>query len=837
MAFECPKCGGDLFYNIKRGKLRCSHCDSEIVVGNYHLKNEAEESSDEYGVTSYVCKSCGAELLSPDNSIVSYCSYCGGESILEGRLKKEVRPEYIIPFHQSKEQCKEIYQKKINSVLYLPNDLKDPDYLEKFRGTYVPFWLYGVNFNEQINIEATKTKRSGKYYIESTYNVGTTVEGEYQGIPYDASSCFDDTISDMLMPFNKKDLKDFKPGYMAGFYADKADVPVERYSEDVKNRAADAAVDVIDRAVYRQESLEVKRPREGTRRDTLMPNIGSYAAALFPVWFLTYRNKDRVAYAIVNGQNGRLSCDLPIDLRKYAAGSAGIAALIFLVLTLFVSMTARMALALTAFLALAVMGLLVGEVTSIRDVENHVRDRGFFVRGRDVAMPYEKRRRVRERARSGIKAGEAVLTVVVSIIFMAVSFGIGLGVAASSHSNPSEKLIFATSISAVIAVILLVKGAKALWYVEEKSLRVFHVLPFIGIVGAFVTAIMNPVDDIYYYAASLLCAFCAAAASAGMIAYYNLLTTRPLPDFFDREGGNDKFERDKESVGIAPEEEEVEVDAEGNASGGMRTFVVILISLLVFAGSFFGSVLPVYAENLVYENPDTGFKAFIIDEEDLLTDAEEEALLNDMSALTEFGNVGFISCYAVETSTRREAEKRYVETIGGGVSGTILLVDMNYRIIQIASDGEMYKYITKAQANAITDNSYKHASRGDFYKCANEIYAQEYQILKGGRVAQPMKHISNMLVAITLGILVNYIIVVIQRRKITESASKVFSATTASSLVATVNYTDKIKDKRTRVYESSGGSGGGGGFSGGGGGGFSGGGGGGFSGGGGGHSF
>ena len=149
----------------------------------------------------------------------------------------------------------------------------------------------------------------------------------------------------------------------------------------------------------------------------------------------------------------------------------------------------------------------------------------------------------------------------------------------------------------------------------------------------------------------------------------------------------------------------------------------------------------------------------------------------------------------------------------------------------------MYKYITKAQANAITDNSYKHASRGDFYKCANEIYAQEYQILKGGRVAQPMKHISNMLVAITLGILVNYIIVVIQRRKITESASKVFSATTASSLVATVNYTDKIKEKRTRVYESSGGSGGGGGFSGGGGGGFSGGGGGGFSGGGGGHSF
>ena len=52
MAFECPKCRGDLYYNIKRGKLRCSHCDSEIAVGNYDLRAAVCEPANKAGVTA-----------------------------------------------------------------------------------------------------------------------------------------------------------------------------------------------------------------------------------------------------------------------------------------------------------------------------------------------------------------------------------------------------------------------------------------------------------------------------------------------------------------------------------------------------------------------------------------------------------------------------------------------------------------------------------------------------------------------------------------------------------------------------------------------------------------
>lgn len=813
MAFECPKCGGSLLYNIKRGKLKCEHCSSEIPVKDYNIKNQAEETKDQYGVTAYVCRNCGAELLSPDNSIVGYCSYCGSEATLDGRMDNELRPHYVIPFRKSKEECQKIYDGRMKNLLYLPREMKESSQLDKFRGTYIPFWMYKVDFPGEINVEAIKERKSGNYYIQTTYDISAKVEGDYQGIPYDASSCFDDTISDMLMPFDKKDLKEFYPGYMAGFYADRADVPAERYAAEAMSRATENAFSSIAARIGRDEKVTVTIPVDKEKNNKLNLKISDYYTALFPVWFLTYRNKDRVAYSIVNGQNGRMSSDMPVDLRSYSMGTLIIAAIAFAVLTFFVSMTARMALALCAVLSAVVLGLFVSEVVDIRDAENHVRDKGYFVRGRDVAMSYDARKKVRSRSGKGLSITTIVKWIFYVIFFTFVTTFIGAFFSVSVSSNPETKLFMVMSLIMVPSIIMFIKGMSALRYVKEKRLMLFDLIAFLGVLVAFLISAWNPVDDIYYYIGCAICAFCAAVSSIATIKYYNLIATRPIPSFFDREGGNDRYERDEKNI----RGEQV---------------IAILLALAIGAVGFFGSTRAAYAESLDYINPNTGYKAFVIDEEDLLTDEEEAKLLEDMKPITEFGNVGFISCYANAYSTQKEAEDRYVANIGGGVSGTILLIDMHYRIIQIASDGAMYRVITKSYANAITDNSYKYASRGQYYECASDIFGQELRLLEGGKISQPMKHISNFLVAITLGVLINYMIVLMQRAGKAVNKSKIFTATTVSTLAMGISSKNVISEKRYRA--SSGGSGGGGGFSGGGGGGFSGGGGGGFSGGGGG---
>ncbi|MBQ1900348.1 MAG: hypothetical protein II153_05520, partial [Erysipelotrichaceae bacterium] len=105
----------------------------------------------------------------------------------------------------------------------------------------------------------------------------------------------------------------------------------------------------------------------------------------------------------------------------------------------------------------------------------------------------------------------------------------------------------------------------------------------------------------------------------------------------------------------------------------------------------------------------------------------------------------------------------------------------------------------------------------------------------GGKIAQPMKYISNALIASVSALLLNFVFLTVHRKKEDAEVSVTGPAMTSNAAVRVLSK-KMLKRKVSAHYESSS-SGGGGGYSGGGGGGYSGGGGGGSSGGGGGHSF
>lgn len=84
--------------------------------------------------------------------------------------------------------------------------------------------------------------------------------------------------------------------------------------------------------------------------------------ALFPVWFLSYRNKDRVAYAIINGQTGKAVADLPVSLVKYFVGSALLAIPIFILLNLMFTIRPKVTLVVASFIALITIIMYVSEL-------------------------------------------------------------------------------------------------------------------------------------------------------------------------------------------------------------------------------------------------------------------------------------------------------------------------------------------------------------------------------------------------------------------------------------------------------------------------------------------
>ncbi|MBQ9504709.1 MAG: TPM domain-containing protein [Lachnospiraceae bacterium] len=247
----------------------------------------------------------------------------------------------------------------------------------------------------------------------------------------------------------------------------------------------------------------------------------------------------------------------------------------------------------------------------------------------------------------------------------------------------------------------------------------------------------------------------------------------------------------------------------------------IMLHIMVYS-----SFLVLGADDALYVNSETGYGVYIYDDEDLLTDEEEDELLQNMIPLTTYGGAAFVSTSSQDAEATVRSESH---SIFNNASSTLFLIDMGAREIKLANTGDVHKAVTDNYMNIITDNAYTYASGGDYLACAQSVFDQEYSVLEGHRIAQPMRYLTNILTAIVAGLLINFIFVWVRKGKVTISDSELIAAA-AGAAIGTAISKHRVSSRKTRIVSSSGSSGGGGGFSGGGGGG-------GFSGGTGGHKF
>ena len=64
-----------------------------------------------------------------------------------------------------------------------------------------------------------------------------------------------------------------------------------------------------------------------------------------------------------------------------------------------------------------------------------------------------------------------------------------------------------------------------------------------------------------------------------------------------------------------------------------------------------------YAAQPVATNEATGYKAYIFDQQDLLTDAEEEALIDDMMPVTKYGGAALVTDMVNAGTSKAAAER------------------------------------------------------------------------------------------------------------------------------------------------------------------------------------
>ena len=361
--FACPNCGGNLKFDIRTQQLGCEHCQTQMDPYAFDDKEKDAIEQTEYDVTIFTCPQCGGEILSTDTSAAEFCSFCGASTILYSRLSKEKRPNYIIPFQKTKEDCKKAYSDLMKKAIFAPDALKDPKRIDSFRGIYMPYWAFYLTQNGPFTLNGTKSKRRGDYIYTDHYALKGEIDAYYKGLSYDASSSFDDNISEKIAPYDVKGMKSFTPAFLSGFYADTADVDSKTYEAAAK----EIAVQNSTGAIYREfAGIDTKPLLSSSVMD---PEVKEVDSAMFPVWFMSYRNGDRVAYATVNGQTGKVVTDLPVDTKKYGIGSLILAIPIFILLNLFLTITPSTLLLVAAILAIISIVIYCVEMGVIKEKE------------------------------------------------------------------------------------------------------------------------------------------------------------------------------------------------------------------------------------------------------------------------------------------------------------------------------------------------------------------------------------------------------------------------------------------------------------------------------------
>ncbi len=548
--FVCPNCGANINFDPGKQLLHCDFCDTDLspdsviqkddAVESTYTESEADANSEtgykEYTTTIYTCKECGGEILAYDNTVATFCSYCGASTVLSSRIGKERAPEYIIPFKITKEQSAELYRKAVKKALFAPAYMKEDTVIEKFRGIYMPYWIYDFKENRPASLRGQEDHRSGDYIIHTHYDINTNVDAEYNGLAYDASSQFNDNLSEAIAPFDFNTAVPFNTTYMSGFYADAADTDAKLY--------ADQARMIVTADIYNNIARDPAVKKITLKTDSmsnLAPEKTESRLGYFPVWFLSCKNKDRITYAVINGQTGEVATDIPIDFKKYLISSLIVTIPLFALLYLVPMIKPTTLIVFALIFSIISMIIVCSQKNKIYVRTFNLDDKGLRYRqeqaakakGPDAGTNPQPQPQARPKIKSGA-GNDAFFSILAVIGFLLSMCAGGVGVVlylcvivpliTNARKNKSKKVVVDDS------------RVKAKAPGGEKFLLCLK--PLIGAVIAIAIWLIAPISDEYYYIAALICMVGVLLSFFDMIKQHNELSTRKPPQF-DKRGGDE----------------------------------------------------------------------------------------------------------------------------------------------------------------------------------------------------------------------------------------------------------------------------------------------------------
>jgi len=399
VAYTCPCCGAPLAYDAANNNLKCASCGNSYELEameamqvseerggvQFDLPTEGFDASEAAQMQAYICQGCGAELLTEETTTATECPYCGSPTILPDRIDGSVKPEKVIPFTITKEQAQKQFEEYFHGKILLPNIFKNGrNRISEMRKLYVPYWLFDCDAQGNMVYDAQKksTTRQGDYEIERIdhYIVRRAGSMSFENIPVDGSEKLDNKITESLEPYDLEKAVPFQPAVLAGAMADHADVDAAACEGRAVERVENSMASELRNTVSGYSTVT-------ERSRNISAEGGKVTPVLLPVWLITTEKDGQTYTFAINGQTGKLTCNVPSN-KKMAfgigagvfAGVFGIGALILHLMENLASGTALGAAIVALIAAFGVVGALLGQLKQAvkqTSAGNYVKDGSF----------------------------------------------------------------------------------------------------------------------------------------------------------------------------------------------------------------------------------------------------------------------------------------------------------------------------------------------------------------------------------------------------------------------------------------------------------------------------
>lgn len=377
ITYKCPNCGGSLRFDPKSQKYKCDFClsafteeqlaaqrpdsaeerkvsaeEAEYIRGgvsasrdpsgqagqgtaaeNSRKTSETAENGREegksHGAVVYTCPSCGASVITDENTAATFCYYCHSPIVLEGKLRGDYLPDRVIPFRYDKKQAEKVFLDYVGHKRFVPKDFFSKDQIEKLSGVYYPFLVYDCTLDGRLSARADQIRTwvSGdtEFTDTSVYQVERSGRIDIQNLSRNALSESDKNLIDSVMPFRLNEAGKFSLGYLQGFVAQKRDIESSEIAGEMQERAQKYAKSALRNTMKGYTTVT-------SQQASFSPEGEHYSYMLLPVWLLTYKAADgKKFYFAMNGQTGEIHGKLPIAAGRLLLTSGAVSAVIFMI--------------------------------------------------------------------------------------------------------------------------------------------------------------------------------------------------------------------------------------------------------------------------------------------------------------------------------------------------------------------------------------------------------------------------------------------------------------------------------------------------------------------------